>query len=694
VLDAILDPRRVAVIGASNSPARIGGRPIQMSLEGGFDGDIFPVNPNYETVQGLKAYSAIGDVPGTVDCAVVSVPVAIAVDAVRACANAGVRSLVMFTSGFAEMGVAGEAAQAEVASIARDSGMRIVGPNCLGVFNLQRQWYATFANIAGLTKLPPGPTGIVSQSGAYGTHVYVASQLRGLGAKYWVTTGNEVDVDVAEVIAHYATAPDVELIVAYAEGMKDPNRIRQALAMARDARKPVVFMKVGTTDAGARAAASHTASLAGADDIYEALFRQYGVYRARTTEELVDIAYACQFGKFPKGRTVALQTISGGVGVQMADDSVRHGLEVTPVPEETQAKLKELVAFAGVNNPIDFTGQAVNEPTVIEKNIDIIMGDTNYDSHVFYLAGLAASPVLGATAKEMFERIRSRYPDEVMLLSMFENEKVSTEYAAMGYPFFGDPSLAVRALRGLVHFGEVFARGTPDAPPALPSTAMALPSKALAEHEALACLSSAGIAVARNRLVTDAVSAVAAAQELGPAVVMKIASSVITHKSDIGGVLVNIRGDADVAAGFETLMERGRAHAPEAALDGVLVAEMIQGGVETVLGVVRDPLFGPAVMFGLGGILVEVLGDVTFRLAPFGVDEAHRMINEIKGRAVLDGVRGAPASDIDSLAQTLAALSVFASEHADALDSIDINPFIVLPQGGVAVDALIVPATT
>lgn len=689
MLEALLNPRRVAVIGASDNPARIGGRPIHMMREAGFAGEIFPVNPNRDTVQGLPAFQQIGDVPGVVDSAIVAVPVRVALQTVRECAAAGVRSLVVFTSGFAEMGEDGERAQAELAAIGRDSGMRILGPNCLGVFNLTTHWYATFGNIAGMTRLPPGPTGIVTQSGAYGAHVYTAMQLRGVGATYWVTTGNEVDVDVAEVIAHYATDDSVRVIAAYAEGMRNPERIREALSMARDAGKPVVFMKVGITDAGARAAASHTASLAGADSIYEALFRQYGVYRARTTEELVDVAYAAQFGKFPRGRNVALHTISGGVGVQMADDAVLRRLAVPPLAAAAQAELKTMVPFAGTNNPVDFTGQAVNEPEVAERAVDIIVRTGDYDAHVIYLAGITNSPATRVTCQTMFRRIRERHANEVLLLSMFENPEVRPVYEAMGYPFFADPSLAVRALAALTHFGEVFARGAPDAPPALTAIAR-VPDVPMAEHEALALLAGAGFPVATTRLATTADEAVALAAESDTPVVMKIASPDIAHKSDIGGVLLGMSGEEAVRAGFETLMERGAAAHPQARLDGVVVAETAPRGVETVLGVVNDPVFGPAVMFGLGGVLVEVLGDVTFRLAPFGVDEARRMIDEIAGRKVLDGVRGAPPADIDALADALARLSVFAAHNADRIESIDVNPFIVHEHGAVAVDALVV----
>src|SRR5690606_19929569 len=386
----------------------------------------------------------------------------------RDCADRGVRSAIMFTSGFAEQGDEGARAQAEIAGIARECGMRILGPNCLGALNIEAGWYGTFSNAPSVLKLPPGPIGIVSQSGAYGGHVFTVSQARGLGSNYWVTTGNESDVDVAEVIGYYAQNPEVKVILAYAEGMKNADRICEALEMARDAEKPVVFMKVGKTAAGAAAAASHTASLAGADAVYDALFRQYGVYRAETTEEFIDIGYACQFGQYPKGRKLSLQTDSGGVGVQMADAAVKYGLEVTPLPKETQRKLKEIIPFAGVGNPVDFTAQALNQPSLMKANVELTIDEADFDSHIVYLSSVASSPFTRDVCIELFSALREKYPDEVMLMSIIAPREVESIYEQMNLPCFEDPSLAVRAMAALVHFSEVFARGRPQSPPALP----------------------------------------------------------------------------------------------------------------------------------------------------------------------------------------------------------------------------------
>lgn len=687
----ILKPRTVAVIGASDTPSRIGGRPIHSMKEMGYAGKIFPVNPKRETVQGLPAFARVGDVPEPVDCAIVAVPVSIAVETIRECAESGVKSAVVFTSGFAEQGDEGIAAQEEIGRIARDSGMRIVGPNCLGVFTVSDGWYGTFSNAPALVKLPAGPIGIVSQSGAYGSHVMLVMQNRGVASNYWVTTGNECDVDVGEVIEFYAEAPDVDTIVAYAEGIKDADRIKRALAKARDARKPVIFMKVGKTDVGAKAAASHTASLAGSDAVYDALFRQYGVYRVGTTEELVDVAYACQHGSYPKGRKISLQTISGGVGVQMADEAVRYDLDVAPLPAPTQKKLKDLIPFAGTNNPVDFTAQALNEPELMVKNISLTIDEADYDSHVIFMTAVPASPFMRESCANLFKTVRDRYPEEPMIMSLVGDRDVVEIYEKLGYPVFEDPSLAVRAMAALTHFGEVFDQRADDPAPSAPTGMMQAPDRAVGEAEAKAILASAGIPVSRESLAKDVDQAVAEAMSIDGPCVMKIVSPDILHKTEIGGVLLNIEGAAAVEEGYQTLMKRAADHAPDARIEGVLVSEMVSGGVETVLGMVSDPVFGPAIMFGLGGVFVEVLKDVTFRLAPFGPGEAHRMIDEIQGRAMLDGVRGAPPADIDALAEALSRLSVFAAANADRLETIDVNPFIALPNGGVAVDALIVP---
>jgi acyl-CoA synthetase (NDP forming) len=362
------------------------------------------------------------------------------------------------------------------------------------------------------------------------------------------------------------------------------------------------------------------------------------------------------------------------------------------MPEDQQRYLKELIPFAGVRNPVDVTAQALNDLTLIKKFMESMMDEGGYDAVVAFFTVVAGSKMLSNQLIETLRDIRQKYADAPMILSIVAPEDIVRNYEAEGYTILEDPARAVRAAAALIHFGMAFARGHGAPPPALPSNAKRAPEGSVGEAEARGILASAGIPMAGTHLATTADEAVAAWKSIGGPTAMKIVSPEILHKTEIGGVKLGVDSAADVAAAFDAIMAAGKTHHPGANIEGVIVSEMVSGGVETVLGVINDPVFGPAVMFGLGGVFVEVLGDVTFRLAPFGLDEAHRMINEIKGIKMLHGARGAAPADIDALADALVKLSVFADANADRISSIDVNPFIVKEKGAVAVDALIVPA--
>ncbi|MEC7805477.1 MAG: acetate--CoA ligase family protein, partial [Pseudomonadota bacterium] len=553
-LEPLLRPKAVAVIGASDNPARIGGRPIYSMLKDGYEGNLFPVNPNRDIVQGLKAYPNISSVPMPVDSAVISVPENIALKVIKECADNGVKSVVVFTSGFAEIGSAGLSAQRQIADISAESGMRILGPNCLGVFNLQAGWFGTFANTLASKKMPTGPIGIVTQSGAYGGHLFTITQNRGVGTNYWVTTGNEVDIDVAEVIEFYASEPEIKVIISYAEGVKNGERMCRALDAARDAKKPVIFMKVGSTEAGAKAAASHTASLAGEDAIYDGLFSQYGVYRAETTEEMADIAYACQFGRFPDGPKIGLQTISGGIGVQMADAASKKGFEVAPLPKVTQDKITKLIPFAGVNNPVDFTGQVLNERKLLEDSMRFVIDDADYHCQILYLASLPISEFTKDISLEIFTALRKRYPEELMFLSMIGPQESRKPYEEIGYPCFEDHSLAVRAMAALRYFNEVFKRGKPKTISVGKEDKRISLNGNVSEYDAKSILNTAGIGVNKEILAKNCEEVIAAKEAIEGPVVLKIASPDIQHKTEIGGVLLNLTSKEEVEAGYYKLM--------------------------------------------------------------------------------------------------------------------------------------------
>ncbi|MFK7963794.1 MAG: acetate--CoA ligase family protein [Burkholderiaceae bacterium] len=695
-LDLILNPQSVAVIGASSEPARIGGRPVFYSKGLGFAGPIYPVNPGRDEIQGLKSYKSIKDVPEPVDCAVVAVPAALVLQTMHECAQAGVRSVVMFSSGFAEVGDEGVGLQAAVVDFARTAGIRLVGPNCLGVANRSINWYGTFADMTHAGRIADKiDTAIVSQSGAYGAHLLLAAKERGLSANYIVTTGNEGDIDVASVIDYYAECDDVKTIMAYVEGVKDGERMRKALAKAQAARKPVVIMKVGQSETGARAAESHTASIAGEDRIYDALFAQYGAWRPSTTAEMVEIAYALQIGGLPTGDRVCLQTISGGAGILMADVSEQVGLQVPMLQDDLQAELKALIPQAGVTNPVDFTANAVNKPETMIRNLELTLSRGGFNSHLIYIGVTMASPFMQATVLKILQQIRAQFPDEKIMLCGFASDEHQAAYEALGMPCFRDPSLMIRVAGVLAAFNRHFDRQADQSATLSPVVSVdempLAPEGLCTELEAKQVLSACGIAIPAEKIAQTADEAVAFAASLSGACVMKIASVDIAHKTEMGGVLLGIEGERAVRQGFTTLLERAAAAHPDARIDGVLVAETVPPGVEAVIGMTHDPVFGPAVMVGLGGIFVEVLKDVAFRLAPFGKDEARQMIDQLAGRAVFDGVRGAKAVNVDALADALSRLSVFADKNRDTLDSIDVNPIVLTGDRAVAVDGLIIP---
>jgi len=693
-MDAIFAPRSVAVIGASSDPKRIGGRPVDFLIRHGFDGPILPINPKSPEVQGLTAYPSISEAPTTPDLAVIALPAPLAVQAVEQCAARGVRGAVIFSSGFSEVDAEGATLQARMVDIAREGGMRLVGPNCLGIANVRHNLYATFT--PGVEKhLPkPGGVSIVSQSGAFGSYCMTLVRMRGLGVNLWATTGNSCDVDFADAVAYCAQDDETRVIMGYLEGATDRDRLVEALELARAREKPVVMMKVGRSAVGAEAAQSHTASLAGSDAVYDAAFRQYGVYRAQSVDEMFDVTYACaESGSMMQGDRLGLVTVSGGVGVLMADEAEKLKLDVPALPDHAQKKLKEVLPFAGVRNPVDVTAQLVNQIDLLETNMDVLFGDGEIDGAIIFMSTVGLVADLNEAIRTGLERIREKFPGRPMLFCSLTEPEGRAAYEKSGFIVFEEPTRAVRAMAALRYFARSFARaGEHDPIPEL-SDLSPLPDGMVNEIEAKALLAEAGIGIVRETLARTPEAAAEAAQEMGFPIVLKIASPDILHKSDIGGVALNLRSVEEVRSAGARILELASEKAPDARIDGLVVAEQAAPGLEAILGVTQDPAFGPVVMFGLGGVLVEALGDVSFRVAPFGPAEARRMIDEIHGRKLLDAFRGAPERDIGALADALARLSAFAAHHGAALETIDVNPLIVGPsgQGAVAADGVIIP---
>jgi len=691
-LRPLFRPKSIAILGASEEPGRIGGRPVQLLKDFGFEGKIYPVNPNRETVQGLEAFLSVDAIPGGVDQAIMAVPAKIAIDVAEQCAAKGVKSIVAFTSGFSEMSTEGEAMQQRLTDIADESGMRILGPNCLGIFSTRDCAWSTFSSSILHGRPKVGSIGVVSQSGAFGAHFFVLLRERGLGFSYWATTGNEGDVEFADCVRFMAEDDDTDVILGYMEGCRDVDKLYDAFEFAHSKGKPIIMMKVGNSDIGAHAAASHTASLAGANEVYESVFKRFNVYRARTARELVDIGYACSFGQYPKGKRLGIVTVSGGAGVLMADAAADVDLDVAPMPEKTQKMLKELIPFAGTRNPVDTTAMFYNDWSLLTKNFDAMLSDGNYDSIASFFTSFAFSDALTDNLMEAIRPIRKKFPDRPMALSIFGDPKNIRKIEEEGILAFEDPAETIFALEALTRLHAGFNRKLPGRPK-IPKTTPKVTSKALNEYEAKRLMKKAGIPAGQEILAKTAGDAAKAAARIGFPVVMKIVSPDIMHKTEIGGVVLNLSSQSAVRRAFNEIIANAEKAEPNARIDGVLVAKMISGGVETILGTFRDPTFGPVVMFGLGGIFAEALKDVTFRVAPFGIKEATEMVREIKGYTILQGARGTPPADIPALAKALSNLSIFATANADTLESVDVNPFVVHPKGkgAVALDALIVP---
>lgn len=678
-LDPVISPRSIAIIGASDEPGRIGGRPIAYMKERGFKGAIYPVNPKRATVQGLTAYPDVASLPAVPDVAIIAVPGAAALAAIEALGGRGCKAAIVFTAGYAEVDEAGAAEQDKLVAAAKKHGMRLLGPNCLGLFNDAIGFYATFtASFDSGWPVPGGRIGIASQSGAYGTHLFSLARDRNIGANIVVTTGNEAEVALGDVLGWMAQSPDIDVICAYAEGIRESEKFLAALKLARANGKPIVMMKVGRSELGGAAAQSHTASIAGDDAITDAVLQEYGVIRARNTEELLDIAYAATKRIYPAGNTLGVMTVSGGAGVLISDAADAVGLPMPAMPQHAQDKLRSLISFCAPRNPVDCTAQAINQIEMVGEFTRSMAVDGGYSSCLIFFSQVGGSRSVAPKIRAQLKAVMEEHPDRIWALSIIAPPDMVREWEADGFLVFEDPTRAVNALHAMGRFGDAFAKASPAA---IALRKVTLPSGTPTEAEGKRILAEAGVPAVPERACADLDAALAAAKEFGFPVVLKILSPDILHKSEIGGVLLDIDSEAAVREGFATLLARAAERAPGARIEGVLVAKQIKGAVEMALGMVRDPVFGPVAMVGLGGIFIEVLKDVTFRRCPFDATVAEEMIRSLKGFPLLDGVRGRRKADVKALAEALANLSAFAAAAGPQLVSIDINPLLVLPEG-------------
>ena len=689
-LKEIMSPKSIAIVGASDDKVRIGGRPLAHMIEQKFSGGIFPINPNRDKVQGIKAYSSLLDVKEDLDFVLIAVPSKIVVPILEQAVEKKAKTALIFSSGFSEIGGQGEIYQSQIKKITKDSGLRVIGPNCLGLFNSATNFYPTFTSTIDRATPRPGGISIASQSGAYGSHIYMVAHQRGLGIRYWMTTGNEVDLSVGETIQLMAEDPDVHSIMAYAESVKDGEQFTKALDTARSEKKPVIFMKVGRSEVGAAAANSHTASLAGEDAVYDEVLRAHGAYRVRSTEEMLDVAYATKPRIFPAGKNLGLVTISGGGGVLMADAASDEGLTVGAMPQDAQDKLKQLVPFASPMNPVDVTAQFFNDLSIVPKFTDLMLSRGGYDALIGFWTSVAGSPLLSQPLLSSLKQAMTGYEDKLFINSMVAPDEIIKTYENEGFLCIEDPTRAVVAMSALMFFGEKFNSNEIKQAFKKENHKINIPKKRLNEIDCSEILRKANLPVAKSLLITKSEDLSPIFENNVDKYVMKILSSDIQHKTDVGGVILNIEDIEQAKEAFKTIHKNVTEKAPNAVIDGVMISPMITGGIECILGAKTDPVFGPIVMFGLGGIYTEVMKDISFAEAPISFEKAEKMISSLKSKDIFFGTRGQSPVDIKSLVSTIVNLSNLIAANFDVIDQVEMNPILVRENDIVALDALII----
>ncbi len=694
-LDFIFRPRSVAVIGASRKRGSIGWEILHNIVEYGFTGKVFPVNPHADVIHSIKCFPSVLDIPDPIDLAVIVVPKEEVLRVVDECGRKGVRGLVVITAGFKETGPAGREREHRLLEKVRQYGMRMIGPNCMGIINTEPdvRLNATFAPTPPL----PGRIGFTSQSGALGAAILNMAAQLGLGFSMFVSMGNKADVSGNDLLEYWEDDPHTDVILMYLESFGNPRKFTQ-LARRLTRKKPIIAVKAGRTAAGARAASSHTGALAGLDVATEALLEQCGVLRALSVEDLFDMAMAFVCCPIPRGDRVAILTNAGGPAIMATDACISFGLKMAELSPRTRAQLRlRLPEECAVENPVDLIASA--DAATYRFALDLMLADENVDAVVvIFVPPIMVDPREIAQA---IAEVTGRYEKPVLGVFMAPEEFFQQAHRQLdrAFPIYRFPESAARALSALVTYHK--RRNREEGEVRTFSVAQDVVARLLRSirqegrtdlnlAESLTVLEAYGFPVCRFGFARTAKEALTVAREIGYPVVLKVIAQTLTHKSEIGGVLVDVRTDEELLRGFQALTERVERHGLSRDFQGVLIQEMVRGGREVILGLVHDPQFGPLIMFGLGGIYAESLADVTFRIWPLTDRDAHEMIRSIRSYAILKGTRGEPPVDVETLEEALLRLSQLAGDFPEIAE-LDINPFIAspLPQASKAVDARI-----
>lgn len=710
-LDAFLNPQSVAMIGVSPNPS-FANAILNSLVRLQYRGKVFPVNPNYQEIAGLKAYPRIADIPESVELAILSVPSRMVPDVLAQCERKGVTAVNILTSGFGEIsGEEGQRRQQFLSDYVARTGVRIVGPNCFGNVSLINN----FPGMAGTyPACKPGVLGLAFQSGGLAVNVVGNLIDRQVGFSHAISTGNESDIEVADCLRYFAEDERTRVIGAFVEQFRNPRAFIDAAEICAAQCKPIVMIKVGRSEAGQRAAAAHTGSLAGTDKIIDATLRKLGVIRVHHLDEMFETMCIMHARKLPRGDGVGAITFSGGAVGTMSDLAEEIGIDFTPIHEEGQQRIREvLYEYGTVNNPIDLTGQAVYDPPVQKAAFDAMGTDPNIHTIMVFSGGTAKMDAQSPIGKVVLRAVAD-YPEKVFVRT--SQMAGSFREKPFGMPDFKEPVADLdgipfmqgveNSLRAVHHLNgyAAFQQRRRQAPPPRSTVDVARQAharaiigaargEALTESAGKQLLNLYCIPVTKERLANNADDAAAIATQMGFPVAMKIVSPQILHKTDAGGVALGVADARAASEAYERIMAACRAHSPQADLQGVLVQEMVGRGRELIVGMTNDPAFGPGIVLGLGGIFVEILKDAVLRVPPLTAGDAREMIESLKGKAILTGARGQKASDLPALVDVLLNFSRLCEELRDDIAEIDINPLIVLDegQGAKAVDCLIVP---
>ncbi|MFC2062864.1 acetate--CoA ligase family protein [Chloroflexota bacterium] len=702
-LDYVFKPRSVAIIGASSNTKKWGGTIFRNIIDGGFKGPIYPVNPKGGEIMGLKVYPDILDIPSPVDLAVVGIPANRVVKVARNCAAKRVKALVVVTAGFAEIGGEGIERERELAQIAKDAGIRIVGPNCLGISNAE----------VNLNALPlpftKGSMTLLAQSGNTTIDIEFLARRRGLGFNKIITFGNQTDIKFYEYMDYVAKDVDSKVVLLYIEAVKEGAFFLDA-AKRLTCKKPVVAIKAGGSKTGSKSIRSHTAALATSDVIYDAVFRQSGIFRVSEPQDLIDVGQAMVSLPLLNGNSIAILTDGGGHAAMTCDAVEKFGLDVPTLKSETQAKLREILMPQSItSNPIDFAGAAEADLWNFVRCSEILLADNNIDGLLivgalfgWYTASLSGQENLEIEVAHGLCDLAAKYRKPIIMHCPYPGDEVVSvrELNKGGIPVFSRVGTVAMCIAALSNYGS-YLNKVKEAPTIITSNPKKLKRAKkiidgvketnrtiLIEPEAIEILKAYDIPLPKAYLVKNCDEAVNAAHDIGYPVVAKIVSPDILHKSDAGCVIINLYNDNEVRAAYSTIISASKEYDSEAVVYGILISEMKPKGTEIIIGATRDPEFGSVVTFGLGGIFVEVLKDVAFGVLPLSKSEVSDMIHEIKGFSVLRGIRGEHPKDIEAVLDVILAVSKLMLEHHEIIE-IDLNPVIVYQKGLSVVDARI-----